>query len=187
MAPAPISWAKARSRIVDPGPDDDLDLSALLAAVEGEQVEAILVTHTHRDHVGGSNKLRSATGARVVGAAPFVALRRWLGRPRSSHAPWTIRLTKFSPTASDGGAPAIRSRPSRRPAIAPITCALHYRRRAMTIVRMNVAKFDGILSTPTFRQDSRQSCEKRRSEREGFPVRHNFPSAFISRPTRRAC
>ena len=59
--------------IVDPGPDDDSHLSALLAAVEGERVETILITHTHRDHVGGVKKLRSATGARVVGAAPFVA------------------------------------------------------------------------------------------------------------------
>ena len=71
MAPAPISWAKAKVAIVDPGPDDDAHLAALLAAVEGERVETILITHTHRDHVGGLDKLRSATGARVVGAAPF--------------------------------------------------------------------------------------------------------------------
>ena len=57
--------------IVDPGPDDDSHLTALLTAVDGEQVETILVTHTHRDHVGGLDKLRSATGARVIGAAPF--------------------------------------------------------------------------------------------------------------------
>jgi glyoxylase-like metal-dependent hydrolase (beta-lactamase superfamily II) len=57
--------------IVDPGPDDASHLAALLAALDGEEVEAILVTHTHRDHVGGLNKLRSATGAQVVGAAPF--------------------------------------------------------------------------------------------------------------------
>ncbi len=57
--------------IVDPGPDDDSHLSALLAAVDGERVEAILVTHTHRDHSVGVNKLRAATGARVIGAAPF--------------------------------------------------------------------------------------------------------------------
>jgi glyoxylase-like metal-dependent hydrolase (beta-lactamase superfamily II) len=57
--------------IVDPGPDDDSHLSALLAAVDGERVDAILVTHTHRDHSVGVTKLRAATGARVIGAAPF--------------------------------------------------------------------------------------------------------------------
>jgi glyoxylase-like metal-dependent hydrolase (beta-lactamase superfamily II) len=57
--------------IVDPGPGDDAHLSALLAAVDGERVSAILVTHTHRDHSVGVNKLRASTGARVVGAAPF--------------------------------------------------------------------------------------------------------------------
>jgi glyoxylase-like metal-dependent hydrolase (beta-lactamase superfamily II) len=57
--------------IVDPGPEDDSHLSALLAAVEGEKVDTILVTHTHRDHSPGVKKLRAATGARVVGAAPF--------------------------------------------------------------------------------------------------------------------
>jgi glyoxylase-like metal-dependent hydrolase (beta-lactamase superfamily II) len=57
--------------IVDPGPGDDSHLSALLAAVDGERVDAILVTHTHRDHSVGVNKLRAATGAQVIGATPF--------------------------------------------------------------------------------------------------------------------
>jgi glyoxylase-like metal-dependent hydrolase (beta-lactamase superfamily II) len=57
--------------IVDPGPDDDSHLSAMLAAVEGERVESILVTHTHRDHSPAAKRLKAATGARVVGAAPF--------------------------------------------------------------------------------------------------------------------
>lgn len=57
--------------VVDPGPGDDSHLAALLAAVDGERVDAILVTHTHRDHSVGVNKLRAATGARVIGAAPF--------------------------------------------------------------------------------------------------------------------
>src|SRR5271165_6550978 len=57
--------------IVDPGPDDDSHLTALLSAIAGEQLETILVTHTHRDHSVGANKLRAATGARLVGAAPF--------------------------------------------------------------------------------------------------------------------
>ncbi len=63
---------EARVAIVDPGPADDSHLSALLAAVDGEQVETILVTHTHRDHVEGVNKLRAATGAQLLGAAPFM-------------------------------------------------------------------------------------------------------------------
>ena len=62
---------RGRVAIIDPGPDDDSHLAALLAAVDGEQVEAILITHTHRDHSLGVKKLRAATGARVVGAAPF--------------------------------------------------------------------------------------------------------------------
>jgi glyoxylase-like metal-dependent hydrolase (beta-lactamase superfamily II) len=58
--------------VVDPGPDDDAHLTALLAAVDGERVETILITHTHRDHSLGVKRLRAATGARVIGAAPFV-------------------------------------------------------------------------------------------------------------------
>jgi glyoxylase-like metal-dependent hydrolase (beta-lactamase superfamily II) len=64
---------EGRVSIVDPGPEDDTHLSALLAAVEGEQVDTILITHTHRDHSVAAKKLRAATGARVIGAAPFVA------------------------------------------------------------------------------------------------------------------
>jgi glyoxylase-like metal-dependent hydrolase (beta-lactamase superfamily II) len=57
--------------IVDPGPNDDSHHAAMLAAVEGEHVEAILVTHTHRDHCAGAKRLSAATSARLVGAAPF--------------------------------------------------------------------------------------------------------------------
>jgi glyoxylase-like metal-dependent hydrolase (beta-lactamase superfamily II) len=63
---------EAKVAIVDPGPDDDSHLSALLAGIGGERVETILITHTHRDHSVGASKLRAATGARVVGAAPFM-------------------------------------------------------------------------------------------------------------------
>ena len=62
---------QGRVAIVDPGPNDDSHLAALLAAVDGEQIDTILITHTHRDHSVGARKLRAATGARVVGAAPF--------------------------------------------------------------------------------------------------------------------
>jgi glyoxylase-like metal-dependent hydrolase (beta-lactamase superfamily II) len=62
---------QGRVAIIDPGPDNDSHLSALLAAVDGERVETILITHTHRDHSPGARELRAATGAPVIGAAPF--------------------------------------------------------------------------------------------------------------------
>ena len=57
--------------VVDPGPADPSHLAAILSALEGERVETILVTHTHRDHSALANDLRQATGARIVGPPPF--------------------------------------------------------------------------------------------------------------------
>jgi glyoxylase-like metal-dependent hydrolase (beta-lactamase superfamily II) len=71
--------------IVDPGPDDETHVRALLAAVEGERVETILVTHTHRDHSVAARTLRDATGARIVGAAPFAPRGDGTGGLDSSH------------------------------------------------------------------------------------------------------
>ncbi len=54
----------AKAVIVDPGDEPE----KLLAALEGlgvEQVEAILVTHTHFDHVGAVAPVARATGAPV--------------------------------------------------------------------------------------------------------------------------
>jgi len=56
--------------VVDPGPDDEAHLVALLAATRGERVTHVLVTHTHRDHSALAARLVAATGARLVGAAP---------------------------------------------------------------------------------------------------------------------
>ena len=115
--------------IVDPGPDDDSHLAALLAAVEGEQVETVLVTHTHRDHSVGAKRLSAATGARIVGAAPFTPRADGTAGLDSSHD------RDYSPDAilADGerlrGA-ATQSRRSPRPAIAPIICASRFPRKA---------------------------------------------------------
>ena len=57
--------------ILDPGPDNEEHAQAILAAVEGERAEAIIVTHTHRDHSPLAKRLSLATGAPIVGAAPF--------------------------------------------------------------------------------------------------------------------
>jgi len=57
--------------VIDPGPDLPDHVDALLAALGGERVAAILCTHTHRDHSPASRPLQAATGAPIVGCAPL--------------------------------------------------------------------------------------------------------------------
>jgi glyoxylase-like metal-dependent hydrolase (beta-lactamase superfamily II) len=71
--------------VLDPGPGDEAHLAAILSAVGGETVEAILVTHTHRDHSTLGGPLQKATGARIVGAAPFEPKGDRTGGLDSSH------------------------------------------------------------------------------------------------------
>ena len=54
--------------VVDPGPDDEVHLAALLNAVRGETVSHILVTHTHMDHSPLAAKLKAVTGANTYSA-----------------------------------------------------------------------------------------------------------------------
>lgn len=51
--------------ILDPGPDDKTHLDALLRAIGGRTVEAIIVSHTHLDHSALVPRLKAATGAPV--------------------------------------------------------------------------------------------------------------------------
>jgi glyoxylase-like metal-dependent hydrolase (beta-lactamase superfamily II) len=60
----------ARVAVIDPGPLDDAHLAALLAAVEGQSVSHVLVTHTHRDHAPLAHPFARAVGAPVLAAAP---------------------------------------------------------------------------------------------------------------------
>jgi glyoxylase-like metal-dependent hydrolase (beta-lactamase superfamily II) len=61
--------------IVDPGPDNAAHIAAVLEAVKGETVEAILVTHTHRDHSPATAAIKAATGATVYAEGPHRAAR----------------------------------------------------------------------------------------------------------------
>ncbi len=49
--------------VIDPGPDDAAHISAIMAAANGRPVTHIFVTHAHRDHVDGADRLKTATGA----------------------------------------------------------------------------------------------------------------------------
>ncbi|MGO4676213.1 MBL fold metallo-hydrolase [Bosea sp. 2YAB26] len=61
--------------VLDPGPDDPAHVARVLAALAGESVSHILVTHTHRDHSPAVPALQAATGAIVAGCLPHRAAR----------------------------------------------------------------------------------------------------------------
>jgi glyoxylase-like metal-dependent hydrolase (beta-lactamase superfamily II) len=66
--------------VIDPGPDDAAHVEELLAALPGETVTRIVLTHTHRDHSGAVVRLKALTGAETY------ALRR-SDAPRGSYRP----------------------------------------------------------------------------------------------------
>lgn len=80
-----IVGAGADVAVIDPGPNgsgesigDPADVraeghvDAILRAVAGRKVSAILCTHTHRDHSPAAIPLKAATGAPIIGCAPLV-------------------------------------------------------------------------------------------------------------------
>lgn len=57
--------------VIDPGPNLSEHVEALLSAIGGRKVVAIMCTHTHRDHSPAARPLASVTGAPIVGCAPL--------------------------------------------------------------------------------------------------------------------
>ena len=72
-----VSYIIGRGKvaIVDPGPDDEAHIRALLDAVRNETVTHIFVTHTHRDHSPAVPAIKAATGATVYAEGPHRAAR----------------------------------------------------------------------------------------------------------------
>ena len=56
--------------VIDPGPDLPEHLAAIEAAIAGERVSHIVVTHTHLDHSPLSRPLKARTGAPIFGFGP---------------------------------------------------------------------------------------------------------------------
>ena len=61
--------------VIDPGPDDDTHLEALIRAIAGRPVSHIFVSHTHRDHSPLAARLKALTGARTVAEGPHRSAR----------------------------------------------------------------------------------------------------------------
>ena len=61
--------------VIDPGPEDDDHLAALVAAIGGRPVSHIFVSHTHRDHSPLAARLKAMTGALTVATGPHRAAR----------------------------------------------------------------------------------------------------------------
>lgn len=57
---------RAELAVIDPGPDDEAHLAAILAAAGDVPVSHIIVTHAHRDHSALAPRLAAATGAPVL-------------------------------------------------------------------------------------------------------------------------
>lgn len=75
--------------VLDPGPDDTAHLQALLSAIGGRKVLAVILTHTHRDHSGLARRLMAETGAPL-----------WSGGPHRLSRP--LRRFEVNPFASSG-------------------------------------------------------------------------------------
>ena len=57
--------------VIDPGPDLEAHVEAILAATRKERIAAILCTHTPRDHSPASRPRAAAAGAPIIGCAPL--------------------------------------------------------------------------------------------------------------------
>jgi glyoxylase-like metal-dependent hydrolase (beta-lactamase superfamily II) len=60
---------KEEVAVIDPGPDLPEHVEALVAAIGGRGVVAIMCTHTHRDHSPAARPLANRTGAPIIGCA----------------------------------------------------------------------------------------------------------------------
>jgi len=83
-----------RLAVLDPGPDEPAHLDALMAAIAGRPVDAILLTHTHRDHSALAARLAAALGAPLWFGGPHRLsrpLRRFERNRLADSCDWALR------------------------------------------------------------------------------------------------
>ena len=57
--------------VIDPGPDMEDHVDAIVTAIGDAPVKAIICTHTHRDNRPAAAMLKERTGAPIIGCAPL--------------------------------------------------------------------------------------------------------------------
>ena len=97
--------------IIDPGPDREAHVEALLHALRGETIAAILVTHTHKDHSPAARALKAATGAPIIGCAPYAPPGKTAGAP-PGHIPISLKQSDRQEYAQASKSGAISYRPN---------------------------------------------------------------------------
>jgi glyoxylase-like metal-dependent hydrolase (beta-lactamase superfamily II) len=66
--------------VIDPGPADERHRKAIAAAIRGERLTHILITHSHHDHCDGARALQALRGGEIGAFGPT-------GTPRGAGAP----------------------------------------------------------------------------------------------------
>lgn len=56
--------------VIDPGPAEPSHLEAIAAAIKGERLTHILITHSHRDHCDGARGLQALAGGKIAAFGP---------------------------------------------------------------------------------------------------------------------
>ncbi|WP_298835677.1 MBL fold metallo-hydrolase [uncultured Roseobacter sp.] len=101
--PSPMTWRGTNTyllgsqqvAVIDPGPDSELHLEAILAATDGgRSVSHIIVTHAHLDHSPLARRLGSRTGAPVLAFGP-------------AHAGRSAAMVRLAATGLTGGGEGI--------------------------------------------------------------------------------
>lgn len=82
-----------RLALVDPGPDDPVHLAALMDAIGGRPVDAIVLSHTHSDHSASAARLARDLGAPLWFGGPHRLsrpLRRFERNPIRNSCDWDL-------------------------------------------------------------------------------------------------
>jgi glyoxylase-like metal-dependent hydrolase (beta-lactamase superfamily II) len=86
--------------VVDPG--DDIEDVLEIVRRHGLTVKAIVITHAHIDHIGGAQKLKSATGAPVYMNSKDAELQKMLGVQASWLGMAPVAPVEIDAPAKDG-------------------------------------------------------------------------------------